>query len=239
MARRGVIGLVAGLAAVLGSCGLLGGPAEVRYRVTVEVIDNGIVRSGSSVWSWQLNEADLPLATAYDGKLRGEAVAVDMSGGRTLFAILRGADGQSGMAELLPERLFGDIGRASRGEETQFSPDRVADLRDIASREGEAATLDCAAHPGWCPMLVSFADIDNPASVKQVQPGNLAATFGPGVRLKAITVEITDDPVTSGIEKRLGWIRGHRGSLDFTGRLHPNAPEKDVTSSAFQQGIEQ
>ncbi len=185
----------------------------MRYRVTVEVIDNGVLRTGSSVWSWRLSESDLPLATAYDGKLRGEAVAVDLSGGRTLFAILRGGDGQSGMAELMPERLFGDIGRASRGEETQFSPDRVADLRDIAPREGETATLDCATQSGWCPMLVTFADRSDPTIVRQVYPSNLAVTFGPGVRLKAITVEITDDPVTSGIEKRLRWLPQQQGAL--------------------------
>lgn len=62
-------------------------------------------------------------------------------------------------------------------------------------------------------MLVTFEGIGDPTSVKQVEPGNLAANFGPGVRLKAITVEMTDDPVTSGIEKRLGWLPQQEGAL--------------------------
>ncbi|HBM06154.1 MAG TPA: hypothetical protein DD369_11230, partial [Erythrobacter sp.] len=56
------------------------------------------------------------------------------------------------------------------------------------------------------PMLVTFGDLDDPASVERVDPDDLAATFGEGVRLKRITVQITDDPVTSGIEQRLGWL---------------------------------
>lgn len=55
-------------------------------------------------------------------------------------------------------------------------------------------------------MLVTFRDIDDPASVEKVDPANLAATFGEGVSLKRITVELTDGPVTRGIEERLPWL---------------------------------
>jgi hypothetical protein len=50
---------------------------------------------------------------------------------------------------------------------------------------------------------VTFGDIKDPTSVARVDPDDLAASFGAGVKLKAITVEITDDAVTTGIEKRL------------------------------------
>jgi hypothetical protein len=55
------------------------------------------------------------------------------------------------------------------------------------------------------PMLVTFGDIDDPTSVQRVDPENLAATFGAGVRLKRITLTITDDPLTEKIEGVLGW----------------------------------
>lgn len=57
------------------------------------------------------------------------------------------------------------------------------------------------------PMLVTFGDLSDPTSMAEVDPDNLAATFGAGVSLKRITVQMTDDPVTTGIEKRLGWFR--------------------------------
>ena len=56
------------------------------------------------------------------------------------------------------------------------------------------------------PMLVTFGDLADPTSVAEVDPDDLAATFGEGVKLKRITVELTDDPVTTGIEERLGWL---------------------------------
>jgi hypothetical protein len=48
------------------------------------------------------------------------------------------------------------------------------------------------------PLLVTFTDIADPKTVTKVDPDNLAATFGPGVALKRITLEITDEKVTEG-----------------------------------------
>jgi hypothetical protein len=56
-------------------------------------------------------------------------------------------------------------------------------------------------------MFVSFGDIDNPRTVETANPHDLASRFGAGVRLRGVIVQITDDPVTSGIEKRLSWLR--------------------------------
>ena len=63
------------------------------------------------------------------------------------------------------------------------------------------------------PLLVTFTDIDDPASVLKVDPDNLAASFGPGVALKRITLEITDENVTKGkVETVLGWLDDYYGS---------------------------
>lgn len=40
-------------------------------------------------------------------------------------------------------------------------------------------------------------------SMLAVDPADFAATFGPGYALRRITVQITDDPVTTGIEQKL------------------------------------
>ena len=65
---------------------------------------------------------------------------------------------------------------------------------------------DHFAEPTGYPKLVYFRDIADPTSVEEVDPDNLAASFGPSVRLKRITVLVTNDDVTTGIEKRLGWL---------------------------------
>ncbi|MDZ7824245.1 MAG: hypothetical protein U5K75_09575 [Ahrensia sp.] len=57
------------------------------------------------------------------------------------------------------------------------------------------------------PLLVTFDDIKDPASVKRVDPNDLAAIFGAGYRLVSITLEITNEPVTEGkVESVLGWL---------------------------------
>lgn len=48
------------------------------------------------------------------------------------------------------------------------------------------------------PMLVAFDDITKPETVREVDPEDLAAVFGEGVRLKAVTLEITKEAVTEG-----------------------------------------
>lgn len=61
------------------------------------------------------------------------------------------------------------------------------------------------ARPDY-PMLVTFSDLDDPTELELANPDNLAASFGEGVSLKRITVAVTDDPVTTGIGQRLGWL---------------------------------
>ncbi len=224
MTRRSMVGL---LPAVLGGCALRPRAAEVRYRVTVEVLDGGQPRTGSAVWSHLLAKPAVALVSAYDGKFHGEAVAVDLSGGRTLFALLRDARGGNAMP-LLPERLFGDIGRSARGEKKRFGADRLADVRDIATRDGAVASLDWREHPGWAPMLVTFRDIADPTTVEKVDPDAPAAVLGPGVALTGIRVAITRDPVSTGIARRLPWLgRYPEPSLDpaYRGSTNPTLPQ--------------
>jgi len=84
------------------------------------------------------------------------------------------------------------------------------------------------------PLLVTFTDINDPASVQRVDPDDLVAHFGPGVKLKTITLEITDEPVTGGqIEKVLGWLKTHAGYLSGKHILDQEFHERNLTISSF------
>ena len=48
------------------------------------------------------------------------------------------------------------------------------------------------------PVFVTFGDLDDPASVKLVDPDDLATTFVAGYVLKSVTLEITDEETTNG-----------------------------------------
>lgn len=57
------------------------------------------------------------------------------------------------------------------------------------------------------PFLIRFHDLSNPETVEAVDPNAVATSFGSGVRLVEAKVEVTNAPVTTGIEKLLPWIR--------------------------------
>lgn len=201
MARRGVLGVLAGgAAALLSGCGLSGNPSY-RFKMTVEVDTAEGLKTGSSVYEVETTgSSDL----MYGGKgsrfkLRGEAVAVDLPGGRTLFALLKtvamsGHDnlGVSSMVAMDPA----------------FDYDWMASTKKIASGDGIKSPAEVPI--GYYPLLVMFGDINDPKSVEKVDPARIA--------VKRITVEVTDDAVTSEIERRLGWLPTHRGTLK------PNPP---------------
>lgn len=196
-ARRGVLGMIAsGAAALLGGCGLLGG-SSYRFRLTVEVETPQGLRNGSSVYevkAWNEPGMD-PSGKVRKWTVRGEAVAVDLPGGRKLFALLKTGAHFEDMAGLSMATLY--PGFAAEGY------DVVCVARELA-RDNFSSPVEVA--PRDYPMLVRFRDIANPASVEQVEPGDLVTAFGGGVRLRGIKVELTDEPVTTGIEGRLEWL---------------------------------
>ena len=72
-----------------------------------------------------------------------------------------------------------------------------------------AKPADRFAKPTGFPTLVRFRDINDPKTVEDVDPANLATSFGPGFHLRRITLQRTDDAVTHGIENRLKWLRDY------------------------------
>jgi hypothetical protein len=94
-----------------------------------------------------------------------------------------------------------------------------------------SATRELA--PKQYPLLVTFGDISDPASVKRVDPDNLELAFGPGYALQSITLSITDEPVTTGkVEKVLGWLaevgRARPTLIPNPPRLRKNATDPDL-----------
>ena len=63
-------------------------------------------------------------------------------------------------------------------------------------------------------------------------------SFGPDVYLKRATVEITRDPVTAGIEKRLKWlgrVEEQGGAIDGTRFAQTNELKSNLGSLAFKR----
>lgn len=101
ISRRSAFGvLAAGATVLLGGCWR---PSEtLRYRLTIEVETPQGVRSGSSVI--EVRGVRNPDWVNIEGRgtrasFRGEAVAVDLPHGKTLFALLRSEGGTSDAAD--------------------------------------------------------------------------------------------------------------------------------------------
>lgn len=167
-----------------------------KLTVTVETPAGEVSASSVSVVSWRKHWIQTD-GMGWDYDLTGEAVVVEVAPGRFLFALLKGAGTTEYMGSVAGASIAGREGRVIDG--ALF--DEVRDKRDRAA--GVITVPDYQY-----PMLVTFGDIDDPASVRLVDPADLAASFGPGVRLKAVTLEVTEDAVTEGaVERVLECIR--------------------------------
>lgn len=168
-----------------------------RQKLTMMVETPAGEVSGSSVsavrWRKHWIQTD-GMGWSYD--LTGEAVVVEVAPGRFLFALLKGAGTTEYMGSVAAASISGREGRVIDG----------ALFAEVEGKRGRAAG-EIPVPEGQYPMLVTFGDIADPASVTLVDPGDLAASFGPGVRLKAVTLEVKDESVTEGVvEGVLGWI---------------------------------
>jgi hypothetical protein len=70
------------------------------------------------------------------------------------------------------------------------------------------------------PLMVRFRDLRDPSTVEIVDPKNLEASFGQGVKFRRATIAISRDPLTTGIERYLPWLVG--------GQLFDGLVTKDV-----------
>lgn len=210
-----------GLAAlILPGCAVAEDKApDYRYRLTVEVETPEGVKTASSVIEVRqtlVRAGGSPANQAVERRVRGEAVSVDLPGGKTLFALLR-SDNNVDWASYVFVYL------APPNPNEPFADQ----LDDVLGVTGEQTLPRMWPPVGFLeersayPMLVTFGDPADPTSVAEVDPDDLAATFGKGVTLKRITVELTDGPVTSGIEDRLP-APAYRGFFNWDGKTNPN-----------------
>ena len=223
IARWALVGVLAGVGAfVLSGCEFLTPTSTYRQRITVELETLDGSKAGSSVVEVSYLEITSSNGGNGNALLGGEAIAIDVAPKKTLFALLGsapGADLNSYQAQLIGDALNAG---ARADPPVNFPSSRygysVADHKVIGD---SGVKLDLPRE--LYPMLVTFADDKDLTSVMLVEPSDLAAHFGAGVKLKRISVAVTDEPVTTGIEKRLiamGFEKG-RG-LDRTGIVSAN-----------------
>jgi len=185
-------------------------PATVRYRLTLNVEENGKIATGSGViegsYYKEAQWLPLPSQAEWHTQVTGEAVMVDLGERGILFALLKEGEDSRSSADYIALKAFGFM----EGPIGYPVGKRLSWIADLGRRTGAKANIPFKN----LPMLVRFKDINDPKTVERVDPNNLAASFGDGVKLVSASIEITFDPVTTGVEKKLGWLPSLKGYLD-------------------------
>ncbi len=212
-----LLSLVIGMVALLALAGC-GENHSWRQKIILEVeTPNGVVSGGNVTemtvgwFGWLDRELG---SSAVRTGTRGEASFVEVAPGRYLFALLK--DGEAWRtAEVFRE--------ASDKKEIKPTTARLAHLL-------ERRTITLSRYP----MLVTFANVNDPTTVVQLDPANLAATFGSGYTLKSISIEITDEKVTQGNVAKLLPFLTQENPIFIDWHEYPyNHPLRSLTKQSF------
>ncbi len=192
-----------------------------HYKMTVEVGTPEGVKTGSAVRQMGNGLVGSPLSQAGNPTdVRGEAVVVDLGERGVLFALISHKS----------DFEFYDTFPEPNGK-GGATPEAVKYYDALPI--GTKGVLN-PGMPGGSPKLVTFTDMDDPKSVILIQEwertkgqplgqqwvlqsDRMEELFGEGVRLKQITLEITDEPVTwRGVDDYLPWLKSIKANIDGT-----------------------
>jgi hypothetical protein len=206
---RAVLAAVA-VPLLLVGCGF-GGGESYRYRMTVVVDTPEGPRSGSSVIEVRGSSAGPLSHSAFNRRVRGEAVFVDLPGGHTLFALLSSPARGYDAAGLYPLLAYASALPPTVDWRQEF---------EGLKRQREPALLPSDAYP----RLIAFGDPKDAKSIEVVGPADLAAVFGAGVALSRIEIAITSDPVTKRLSARLPDFGPSSGYAQWASQLRSGDP---------------
>ncbi|TIX49439.1 hypothetical protein [Alteraurantiacibacter aquimixticola] len=239
--------LVAALMALsLASCGDDAFP-DYHYKMTVYVGGQAF-SSVRAVEQEEVSSVVDSTGRTVKTSMRGEAVIIDHPNGRTYYALI----GKSGSPQygafaaelaLMPlvtkaqsastdnwtgENQSGDLDLRARDHQAMVAIEGPQELRrrvpvDELRRHSGSGDPD---FPAW-PMFVTFSDPADPRTVREVSPDSLG--------VERITIEITDEDVTTGIEERLGWLSRLGGGY-LSGRGTAVGSPYGLSGSAFSEG---
>jgi hypothetical protein len=174
-----------------------------KYRLTVEVETPEGVKSASGVMAVH---PDRSYSRGGHTRTKGDAVFVDLGGGKNLVALLAQIDDKSvdlDGTNYVALRAYNAAGRK------------------VSFNEMSRATGPVPVKGPLIPLLVTFTDKGDPATARTVPPDQLEARFGKSFDLRSVSAEVVPnglwpldfggplgEPVTRGIEAKLPWLTG-------------------------------
>lgn len=157
-----------------------------RLTLTISTPDGD--KTGSAVISTTVNfTPTLGFPGGVTSKIFGEATVVELSEGKYIFALLNNpiSLAKNTFKYLVLTEKEVKSGKQYNRKYQYFKFWWVRDIMPVKPKSNY-------------PTLITFDDINDPATVKLIDPNDLAATFGKGFALKEMTLEITDKNVEFG-----------------------------------------
>jgi len=215
-----------------------------RYKLTIELEVDGEIKRGSSVVEVRNYTVAFPESAVRHG-ITGEALYLDLGPGRKpLIVLLAKRDQSAAFREGKAYRGWGPEqpnAILARGYNEAWPTPKKGESTDwfgfwqrLAGHRG-AVELS----PDQLPELVTFADVSNPKSAQVIDPGRIEVVLGPGVRWQRISIEITDEPVSSGIKERLTWLSAYSDRLldgHRPGQLGDGSVASTLNTTYFYRG---
>jgi hypothetical protein len=207
-----------------------------RYKLTLTLNTSEGIKRGSSVVEAQFYEVSIPAkGTAH--KLVGQALFIDLGAGKPpLVALLtsrasstyrkeRSWYRDAGPSDTLLSSLYGVT---LKGSVIDYIP-VIAGLRGLRKLQ-----------PSDLPDLVTFTDVKQPNSVIAVDPADLQNSLGSNISWGDLTLEITDEPITQGIQENLPWLQHYyQKNLRLDGSDHGAKSElaNSISWSDFDRSV--
>jgi hypothetical protein len=166
----------------------------LRYRLTLEAMTPAGPKTGSGVIEVSYGSQFNLNGGGRNGVMHvvGEAINLDMGKGRYLFSTLtNNASGRPIGTDVRPTGALNDTYlpvvifgfKWKWGEESELKK-QISLARTFGPRNVPLESL---------PTLVTFKDINDPATVQLVQPSKLEDVFGEGFSLNMASLELVDD----------------------------------------------
>jgi hypothetical protein len=172
-----------------------------KYRLTVEVDTPEGIKSASGVMSVH---PDRGYSRRGHTATRGDAVFVDLGGGRNLVALMAHLDKTLDLDDMNYVAL-----RAYKAAD-----------RNVSFNEMSRMTGAVPVTGALIPIFVTFAAPGDPATARQVAPADLETALGKEFRLHGVVAEVVPtglwpldfggplgEPVTRGIQTKLPWLK--------------------------------
>ena len=175
-----------------------------KYRLTVEVETPAGRKSASGVLAVH---PDRSYSRGGHTRTVGDAVYVDLGGGRNLVALLSHID---------KNLELDDINYVALRAYTAAAGGKRVSFNEMNRQTGIVPVTGALI-----PVLTTFADPANPRTARSVSPDDAQAALGNGYRLHGISAEVVPngfwpldfggalgEPVTRGIQSSLPWLNG-------------------------------